>query len=1077
MNTNRVFFLAVLFFTVFSCERPSSPDFNLQQSFDIPLVKSTSYKLIGGESGAIIDTTSESFSDLFRVGEGRLVFLSTEIDFEIGELDDIIPELDIDPTDVESEIGTLEIDDFSSSFNTQIGEISGEAEDMDDEEMEVGDFEIEFDASGSAGFEEVTGLDANDFSTGTFVPGSGGQTIIVPLETPGFVRAEIERGGLLFVFTNDLGFDIEDVSVQLLSNTGTSGLPVGNTAELGSVAHGQSAQTSIVFEAGDLLETTLAFEVQIQWQSQNMAAEPGEFSVSSEDQGLTARNATGNVRPQVLNPVIEPISVSNPDFVYALVADDPGTGERYELALQLINYTPLEIQDSTLSAMPLITLFNGDGDILDEPKELVNVTRPGASSLGMNETAEVIVDLSGQKLTAELTYQISIGTAGGQSLTVDRDQSILITSRTSEMTFVEVLSDIDPQDDIALEDTEKVKGDFVNAEVEEGELRLVIRNQSDIPLVIDHLRLFNAESFTAKNTGRFFASGSDIAEITDIEIAPRDSRTVLVPMDNIGIANLISYTGTASSPGTSDPVIIRKTDLIVTEMEGSAQLSSASAVLKPQTFSIADEVEFDDEDFLLISEDHYVEIESGLLSIQDIINNIDLDIDTLIISFPGIRTDRDGSGRYLPSDSLWIEFSGNNRIRRGSAIGPQPTFSISLDNTRIYSPENRLFYHVHAVTEDTRTASGADTVRTVFSSDQFSASLDIENLTLRTASGQVKRRVEFLGEDDGDDGIVDLFNDREAEITEIEDLKDLSERLSGLQLLNPSFDLIYDTNLGVSGTIIGAILGINKRGEEVYLSGKPGTEREVGPGEDYQNLYNRGVQIPRTDLVAFQVTPSQQIGEVIRNQVIRFDSETSNVDEFLSNLPVEVRFIGKIIVNPDEQDGFIVNPVEFDARMGIDIPLNLSTIEGDPASFDDVISADLSDLPKPEDDSRVSEATLYVSYENGLPFDAEMKLEFLDEREELIFSTTGLPLDPVTFRIEAANVHSTTRFVDRPKYGTSEIRLTEDQLDNLYLTRHIRLVGELATSRDDISGEVKVRAEDFIGLSVNASFKTSIKVN
>jgi len=1077
MKNYRIAVAAVFLIVAFSCERPSSPDFNLQQSFDIPLIKSTSYKLIGDGKGAIIDTTSENFEDLFRIGQDRLVFLSTEIDFEFAELDDIIPDVDIEPTIVESEIGTLEIDDFSASFDTEIGNISGEPEDLEDEAMEIGDFEIEFDASGSAGFEEATGLDPADFGPGTPVPGPVDQTFILPMDTPGFVRAEVESGGLRFVFTNDLGFDLGNVSVTLLSNADSAPIPVGNAAELGSVSHGQSAEATILFVAGDLLEINLAFEVRIQWKAQNMASEPGELTVRSEEQRLTVRSATGNINAQVLRPEVEPLSSTNPDFEYAIVADDPGPGEAYQLELLIINNTPLEMKDSTLTAMPQITVFNSDGVVLDETKELDNITRPGATSLGPDESAKMVLDLRGQKLTAELTYQISMGTPGGEGLSVDREQFFLITSQTNDLKFVEVRSDIDPQQDILLEDTGEVKGDFVNAEVEEGELRLEISNQTEIPLFIEHLRFFNAESFTAKNTGRFFAFGSHIAEISNLEIPSLESRTVLVPLENTGISNRISYSGTASSPGTNEPVTVRATDLIMTEMEGSAQLSSASAVLKSQSFSVSDGVEFEDEDFRLKNEDHFVEIAGGLLRIREFDNGIDLDIDTLIVSFPGIRTDTDGSGRYLPSDSLWVEFSGSNRIRRASDTRPQPEFTISLENKRIYAPDNRVSYNVIAVTENTRNAAGDDSVRNVLASDRLSMSIEIEDVSIRTAFGQVKRRVEFLGEDDGDDGIIDLFNDREAEITEIEELEELAGRLSGLQLVNPSFDLIYDTNLGVRGTVIGAFLGINNKGEEVFLSGKPGTVREVGPGEDYHNLHIRGVQIPRSDLVAFEVTPSEQIDEMIRNQVIRFDSQTSNVEEFLSNLPVEVRFIGKIVVNPDEEDGFIVNPVVFDARMGIDIPINLSTAEGNPALFEDMISANLSGLPKPEDDTRISDATLYASYENGLPFAAGMTLEFLDENEELIFTSRGQPLDPVTFRIEAADVQSATRFVDRPKNGTLEIRLTGEQLDYLHRTRHIRLAGELSTSRDDISGEVKVRADDFIGISVNASFKTSIKVN
>ncbi len=1077
MKITRMAVAAALLVAVFSCERPSSPDFNLQQSYDIPLIKKTNYQLIGDGKGAIIDTTSENFRDLFQVGADRLVFLSTSVDFEIGSLDEVIPEADVSETGIESEIGNLEIDNFSSTFESEIGVISGEPEEMEDEAMEVGVFEIEFDASGSADFEAATGLDAGGFGQGTPVPGPAAHSVAITLEPRDFDQAELESGGVRFVITNELGFDIQDLAVTLLSNANSAPVAVGHTVEFGSVAHGQTAEAVVYFQPGDRLEIDLALELQIQWQAQNMADEPGELRIISIEENLVARSATGNIKAQVLRPEIEPINSSNPNFDYAMVSGQPGPGEAYQLELIMINNTPLELRDSTLSSMPRITLFNSDGEVLDEPKELANLTRPGATSLSADETAGVIVDLGGQKLTREITYEVSMGTPGGGGLTLERNQFFLITSRTSELKFTEVRSDIDPQEDILLEDTRNVEGDFVNAEVEEGELQLEFSNRSEVPLVIDHLTLFNAEAFTAKNTGRFFAMSSDIAEISNITIPPLETRIVTVPLEQAGISNRISYTGIASSPGSTEPATVRSSDLIVTVMEGSATLSSASSVLKPQRFTVTGEVEMDDEDFRMTRGGHFIEIESGLLRIQDIVNEIDLDIDTLIVSFPGIRTDRDGSGMYLPGDSLWIALTGSNRIRRSSDTRPQPAFSTSLDNVRIYAPDNLLVYHLVAVTENTRNASGADTIRTVHASERFSASLDIQDLNIRAAVGEVRKRVEFLGDDDGDDGIVDLFNDNEAEVTQLEDLQELSERLSGLHLVNPSFDLIYDTNLGVRGTVIGAILGVNDRGEKVFLSGKPGTVREVGPGDDYGNLYMRGAQIPRSDLVAFKMEPAQNMGEVIRNQVIRFDSETTNVEAFLSNLPVEIRFVGNIVINKEEEEGFVINPVVFDSRMGIDIPINLSTAEGEPAAIEETFSADLSDLPDREDDLKITEAILYISYENGLPFDAGMTLEFLDANEQVVATTGGQPVDPVTFSLSAAEVNTVTRFVQHPRSDMTEIRLTGEQLDYLNRSRYIRLIGELATSRDDLSGEVKVRADDFISLSVNANFKISVKVN
>ncbi len=1078
MKKTCIFVAVLLWISIISCERPSSPDFELQQTFDVPLVEQTQYKLIGGGKGAIIDTTNEDFQDLFAEGPDGLIFLSTEIDFEIGDVDDISPELSIDPTEFESEIGSLEIDDFSSSFESEIGEFTGEPEDLEEQQVEVGVLEIEFRASGTADFEQVTGLDAGAYGAGDPLPGPVEITLTIELDNPSFEEAVIESGGIRFFFDNDLGFDIQNMSATLISQADGDARPVGNDISFGAIPYGESRDDVVLFDQGEVLEAPMAFEVTVSWESQVMQDAPGEISAESQEENLMVRRATGTVSAQKLHPETEPISSSNPDFEYAIVSGDPGPDDEFDLELSIVNNTSLTLYDSILSGMPEITIINSDGQIIDEPKVLENLSRPGANQFEAGEAARVILDLTGQKITRELDYEISLGTTGGGGITVDRDDYFLVTPSTSTLKFVEARSDIDPQEDIPLEDAVEIKGDFVNAEVEEGELRFEIRNGSAIPLVIDELTLYNDDGFTAKNTSRFFAAGTVIATISDITIPPLQTTSVTIPLDNTGISRKIGYDGTASSPGTEEPATVYATDLIVVDIEGSVQLQSASAVLSSQQFTVSGEVEFDDSEFQLTSQDHYVEFSSGLLKIDNIINEIDLDIDTLIISFPGIRQDTDGTGRYREADSLWFEFSGSNRIRRGSDTQhPQPEIHQSLENVRIYAQGNKVTYYMRAVTENTRDAVGDDTVRTVRSTDRFQATTEIRDLEIGAAYGEIRTRVEFLGEDYDNNGALDIFNANEAEITELEDLEELSERLSGLRLVNPAFDLIYDTNIGVRGTVIAAILGVNDSGEEMYLSGKPGTEMEVRPGDQFDGLHAMGAPVPRSDLIRFELEPADNIGEVIRNQVIRFDSETTNVEDFLSNLPVELRFIGKILVNQEGGDGFLVNPVQLDAGMGIDIPINLSTAVDSPATLEDTLETDLSDLPSSEDDMGLSEATLFVMYENALPFDAGFTLEFLDGMEQVIATGTGQPMEPVTFKIDGAAVHPESRFVDQPTNGMSEIRLDPDQLDALHKTRYIRLLGTLATSRDDISGEVKVRTNDFIGLSINANIKTSVKVN
>ncbi|MEX0681316.1 MAG: hypothetical protein WD097_08040 [Balneolales bacterium] len=1064
---------------LFYCERPSSPDFETQHSFDIPLIQSITYKLMGDEDGAIIDTTSEDFADIFLTDSDGMIYLSSEIEFGIGNFDNIVPDIDVNPTDVESEIGLLDVDDFSSSFSSEVGVIESEPEVLDEEEAEIGVFEVEFEGSGSADFETITGsppvIGVGDPIAAPAEP----VVVVIELDAQDFQRAEIEQGAILFTFVNNLGFDLSDLSATLLSNyddiSGT-GDAVGSQLVFSDVTHGETVFGNIDFSAGDEVEIDLAIEVTINWEDQNMAANPGDLQVTAEDENLEVRNATANISAQSLDPTSEDLVITNPNFVYAIVSDEPEAGEEFSLVISITNETELPITDAAQTGMPRITILNSDGDDFSGQQVFENETSPGANSLDQSETATVVIDLTGERLTKELSYELDIGTSGGTALTVDQNHLFLINSNTTALKFKEVRSDIDEQSDIVLEDSKMVEGDFVEAEVEEGSLILEFRNESNIPLMIDHMRFFNENEFVAKNTGRFFAEGTDIGEIDNVEIPPQSTVTEEIPLEGVGISNHISYSGVASSPGTDSPETVFETDLIVTNLDGSVQLRSASSVLDPQDFSTGGDVEIAEEDFQLTSDNHYVEVSSGLLRISDIVNEIDMDIDTLIISFPNIRVDSDGSGQYSVADSLWFELSGEDRIRRSSDTAEQPVIEQALDNVRIYASNNKVVYNVVAITENTRIAEGADTIRTVRSTDRFVASVDIQDLGIKTAFGKVQKRVELLNDDNGT-GILNIHGD-EAEVTDMEDLDALSDNFTGIKLFNPSFDLFYDTNLGVKGTIIAAILGTNKDGEEVYLSGLPGSDMEVEPDDEFDNLHDNMGQLDRSKLIKFEIDPveSNQIGAVL-TRVLQFDSESTNVEDFLSNLPNEIRFVGKVIVNPDNEEGFVVDPIEFNTNMGIDIPINLSTAEGEPASLENTLSVDLSDLPSQDDDLRLSKMTLYISYDNGLPFATDMQLYFLDANENMIKNSAGVDLDPVNFNMNAAQVDQNTRFVSQARSGVTEISITGDDLDYLYQTRNLRLDGSLATSRDELSGEVKLRSNDFIKVSVSASFQTTIRVN
>lgn len=128
---------------------PGKPDFTTSHSVEAPLLLNKTLQFLGGGEGApeaLLDTTKSDFDSLFTVTDGGiddgLITLSRTEEFDFGDLNDAIPEIGIDPT----------------SFNSQVGEI------------EIGSFSSGNGDLGSVDIEEVTGSDPNIVPAGTPIP-------------------------------------------------------------------------------------------------------------------------------------------------------------------------------------------------------------------------------------------------------------------------------------------------------------------------------------------------------------------------------------------------------------------------------------------------------------------------------------------------------------------------------------------------------------------------------------------------------------------------------------------------------------------------------------------------------------------------------------------------------------------------------------------------------------------------------------------------------------------------------------------------------------------------------------------
>ncbi|MEX0723402.1 MAG: hypothetical protein WD053_05980, partial [Gracilimonas sp.] len=484
------------------------------------------------------------------------------------------------------------------------------------------------------------------------------------------------------------------------------------------------------------------------------------------------------------------------------------------------------------------------------------------------------------------------------------------------------------------------------------------------------------------------------------------------------------------------------------------------AVIESQDFATNSVTAIDDSEFIFEASDHYLEVESGDLQIDEIINDIDVTIEEMTISFPRIRVAPFGEG-----DSLVVEYkvSESTEIERNDSA---PARQIDLSGYRIFANNNQIEYNILAQTENTQTGSGAE-ARVINESDQVSSSVSINNLIIGEALGRLVPQTVLLSDDDPNNGIdeLDLFNENEVELSEIDGLGDLSNQLEGIEFTAALLSLNYTTTIGVPTMVYGAFLGVNGKGESVYLTGINGSEHVVS--SQISGLKNNGDEIPKEDLLKFEIDPSSNSGSIV------FDSTNTNVKDFMNNLPSEIRFIGKAVVNEGDDVGTVSNPIEIEPKMSVSLPLAFRTTEE--ATFTDTTEQDLGDFPSTEngDNRRITEGIITVNYDNGLPLNVALKIDFMDSQFN---SFETLDMD----NLEAAGIDE-NGFVNAPAMNrTLAISLNEQQLNQLYKTRYLQISAGLLSTDSDGSGfgnEVKVRTTDFLRLTLNTDFTIESEVN
>ncbi|TNE72869.1 hypothetical protein EP331_06275 [bacterium] len=1050
--------LAVLL--IAGCETPGKPNFEVEQRFEFPLLQPKQFYFLGG-SDAFIDTTANKTDTLFAVGDNDVVFISFTDSVELGNLDDAIPSIDIDPSTVESEVGRIEVDDFTSTFGSAIGIIEQSAEGMDPTSAEVGNIKPEFSGNGSSSFFDITGQNAPNAADP--LVGSS-QTITIDLSAGTFNSATIVSGGLLIDFANNLGFNIASLTAQLVTDADANPADLGSVLQFTNISHGTDVSGIISFNEGDVLQTDLQIRIDLTWDLQNYQVNAlNSLDVTASEENLVVSEANAEVPAQALTPTTPDIVISDPGFISATLGSNNQSVNQLVITVQ--NGTQLPLTNAAFDNFPTLTLKNSNGDVLDVAKE-IRPANPIGNALNAGETAEVTFDLANEVLTKNLSFELDMGTLGssGGTISVANTDAISITATTSALEVSIANAIIDPQTGIELSDESAIDGDFARAEVADGALNLIFSNTLSIPMTIETLVISNKNAFVTKNTSRYIAAGTEIGSLSNIVIPSNSTKTESIDLAGVAIGDEIVFVATASSDGSNGVTTsLAESDEITIDVTGSMSVNEAEAKLKPQDFSSTDVITIDKENFEFADASHYVKLKSGELVIDNLINGLDVNLDTLTISVPAIK-DLDGN-------PLLIGFYGETqhgtiypKIAR-KENGTRAPVVVDLTGYTLVAPNNEVAYDVYGKTEDTNNST--EPFRVIKSTDKVSATLNINSLEIEEAFGKVVKKEILLGDDDASNGldILDLRNDNEAEVIENDGLDDISEKLENLQLTGASLSIQYTTNIGARAQVVMAIAGEDKDGNLVYLQGK--NDFAVVDSDRSDLLYDGGVYLPNENLVKFSFGTNATQPVNSYDGSITFNSTNSNVDEFLSKLPGKIRTLGFAVVNPDDAPStFIANPIEFKTELSIDIPLSITT-SGDGISVtEDIGEVDIfGNVPSEDDKLNLTELKMKFNYDNGLPLGINLAFEFFDENSDT------LQIDYQPILIEAAPIDA-NGFTTGGNEGSAELIFNNATQLNQIKSMHLKL--QVETSQRE---NVRIRTTDYISVGISASSTGNFKQN
>jgi len=234
------------------------------------------------------------------------------------------------------------------------------------------------------------------------------------------------------------------------------------------------------------------------------------------------------------------------------------------------------------------------------------------------------------------------------------------------------------------------------------------------------------------------------------------------------------------------------------------------------------------------------------------------------------------------------------------------------------------------------------------------------------------------------EGEIDIADEEEARISSFEGLGTFTGRVDGLELVDVRLTSSVRTkNLASTDAQVFAALQGRNETERLFLAGKQDTDRGVSSSDLDRfdaDFVENGRSIGAGSLLHFGIDLEEaSLGETTTPPPNVFNEDNSNASDFVNAFPSEVRLIGQAEVNTDGGDLEVREPVDLNAALRLDVPLQFKDqfVVRDTAEVD---FSDLEDLTDSGNDLSVSTAELRFGYTNRLPMGAEVQMVVVDDQ-------------------------------------------------------------------------------------------------